>query len=105
SGDRGHLADVRGDVLGVLARVEPRGHRPRSIRVLDPVADEPLNRGALDAVGAVLPERIVEVRPDAAGRSGMGEGVTGAALGYEQLLAMRVVRDRMLDSASAESKE
>ena len=75
--------DVGGDVRGLAPLEEPGGHHAAAVRGPDPVGDEPLDRGAVDPVGAILTERIVEVRADAAVGGGVRERVAGAALGDE----------------------
>src|SRR5207244_2160753 len=75
------------------------------VRELDPVAYEPLDRGALDPVGAVLSERVVEVGSDRSGGGRVAQRVTGAALGDEQDLAVDHVRRRVLDRAPSHDEQ
>src|SRR5205823_3734595 len=92
---RGDRRDIGGNILGVLALEElGRHHRAAvgvGVRVLDPIVDQALDRGAFDPVHSVLPEGDVEVRTHAAGGAGVAQRVAGAAFGHEQLFAVHQV--------------
>ena len=90
-------------VRGVLPLDQPRRHHALRVRVLDPVVDQALNRRALHAVGAVLPERVVQVRPDVARCVGVRQRVARAAFRDEQLLAGHEVAGLMLERATTEA--
>src|SRR5437764_14336887 len=95
--DRRDQSHVCGHVLRVLALKEPGRHHALAVRVLDPVVDQPLDRGALDPVLSILAERVVEIRARGATGAGMGQRVAGATFGREQLLAPREACSRMLE--------
>src|SRR5262249_61756203 len=98
AGDRG---DVRGDVLGVLARDEVLRHRRR--RLADLVEHDVLEGALLEPLLARACECVVEVRPERPRRPGRGERVTPAALLGEDLLAGLLVgvRRRLAAGAAA----
>ena len=100
---RRHRRNVGGNVLGILALHEHRRHHALGVRVLDPVRDEPLDRGALHPVDPVLPERIVEVRTRRSRWCWHGRACgTSAQFVGEQLLAGHEIGSGMLDRTTTQ---
>src|SRR5262249_28722875 len=80
-----------------------RRHHALGVRVLDPVADQAFDRGALDPVDPVLAERVVEVRPHRARGVGVRQRVARAALRGEQHLAGDQVAGGVLECATTKA--
>ena len=79
--------DVGGDVGRRVAGDEVGRHLAAARRDLDLLGDDAADDAALEAVLERLAERRVEVRADRALRAGAAQGVAGAALLDEDLLA------------------
>lgn len=98
------MTDIGRDVLGILALEQSGRHHALGVRILDPVRDEALDRGALDPVGAILAEGVIEVGPDLPFALRVVQRVAGAALLYEQHLAMHEIAGRVLEVGPATSE-
>src|SRR6478735_666026 len=93
-GNRCHRRHVGGDVLGVLALEQVRGHR-RRVCVGEPqhdlLAHQRLERRVLEALGPRLHVCLVQVWADRALGTGVRQRVAASAGGDEQLLAVREI--------------